>query len=235
MSPPHGFATACCSADRRGRSSTWMFERIRVARARRARARPLRAGDSRARPRRRRSDREAAVGAGTEWTQAQDAVSEPRRFPSPFEVEAPEARRTGSVSTRTTRCSARSDADFEEGKFWFWDSMHNPEPIYPFDTIMTESWWVALNQYTTRVWVIPPALGIDQRIVNGYLYVSPNSITDPKVIEERVAFFTKRAGHYYENWDRALRPLDRESRGLHRATRGDRDQAISPRSRTSGS
>ena len=44
---------------------------------------------------------------------------------------------------------------------------------------MTESWWVLLNQFLTRVWPVPPALGIDQRIVNGYLYVSPTSITDP--------------------------------------------------------
>jgi pyruvate,water dikinase len=92
--------------------------------------------------------------------------------------------------------------DFEEGKFWFWESMHNPEPVYPFDTIMIESWWVALNQYTTRVWQIPPALGIDQRIINGYLYVSPNSISDPAVIESRVPTFLKRAGYYYDNWPR---------------------------------
>ena len=44
---------------------------------------------------------------------------------------------------------------------------------------MTESWWVALNQFGTRVYVIPPALGSDQRIVNGYLYISPNSIDRP--------------------------------------------------------
>jgi pyruvate,water dikinase len=90
--------------------------------------------------------------------------------------------------------------EFEEGKFWFFDGMHNPEPVYPFDTIMTESWWVALNQFGTRVYVIPPALGIDQRIVNGYLYISPNSITDPEVIAKRAELFTRRAGHYYENW-----------------------------------
>ena len=66
---------------------------------------------------------------------------------------------------------------------------------------MTESWWVALNQFGTRVYVIPPALGIDQRIVNGYLYISPNSITDPELIATRAELFTRRAGHYYENWD----------------------------------
>jgi pyruvate,water dikinase len=79
--------------------------------------------------------------------------------------------------------------------------MHTPEPVYPFDTIMPESWWVFLNQFLTRVWMVPPSLGIDQRIVNGYLYVSPTALSDPQVIEQRVPQFLQRAGHYYENWD----------------------------------
>jgi pyruvate,water dikinase len=73
--------------------------------------------------------------------------------------------------------------------------------VYPFDTIMPESWWVLLNQFLTRVWPVPPTLGIDQRIVNGYLYVSPTSITDEALIEARVPHFLERAGYYYENWD----------------------------------
>ncbi|MDX6732515.1 MAG: pyruvate, water dikinase, partial [Baekduia sp.] len=32
--------------------------------------------------------------------------------------------------------------DVEERELWFFDGMHNPSPIYPFDTIMTENWWV---------------------------------------------------------------------------------------------
>jgi pyruvate,water dikinase len=70
---------------------------------------------------------------------------------------------------------------------------------------MTESWWVALNQFISRVYVIPPALGMDQRILNGYLYISPNSITDPELIARRAELFTRRAGHYYENWDQIYR------------------------------
>ena len=129
-------------------------------------------------------------------------MTDSRRFPSPFEIEAPPGAEDWRRLYPYYYAFSEERREFEDAKFWFFDSMHNPEPIYPFDTIMTESWWVALNQYTTRVWVIPPALGIDQRLVNGYLYVSPNTITDPRVIEERVAYFTKRAGYYYENWDR---------------------------------
>ena len=48
---------------------------------------------------------------------------------------------------------------------------------------------------------IPVAMGIDQRLVNGYIYVSPNSVTDPDRIAARNEHFARRAGHYFENWD----------------------------------
>jgi pyruvate,water dikinase len=89
----------------------------------------------------------------------------------------------------------------DETKLWFFDQMHNPEPVYPFDLMMPESWLVSLNQYTTRVWNLPTALGIEQRLVNGYLYLSPNVIDDPAAIAERVPVFQARARHYFENWD----------------------------------
>jgi pyruvate,water dikinase len=124
-----------------------------------------------------------------------------RRFPSPFAVEAP----VGAEEWRRLYPYYYLFSDerraYEEEQFWFFDGMHNPEPVYPFDTIMPESWWVFLNQYLTRVWLVPPTLGIDQRLVNGYLYVSPTTISDPAEIEARVPVFLERAGYYYENWD----------------------------------
>ena len=103
-------------------------------------------------------------------------------FLSPFAVEAPPGAEGWQRLYPYYYLFSEARREFEEEKFWFFDGMHNPEPVYPFDTIMTESWWVALNQFGTRVYVIPPALGIDQRIVNGYLFISPNSITDPELI-----------------------------------------------------
>ena len=44
-------------------------------------------------------------------------------------------------------------------------------------------------------------MGIDWRCLNGYIYISGNPVTDPAKIGERVEFFQKRAGYYYENWD----------------------------------
>jgi pyruvate,water dikinase len=129
------------------------------------------------------------------------AVAGDRTFPSPFAIETPAGGEGWEDLYPYYYVFSDARRDFEEGKFWFFDGMHNPEPVYPFDAIMTENWAVAVNQLTTRVWQIPPSLGIDHRVVNGYLYISPNAITDPDVIAARAEVFMKRAGHYFENWD----------------------------------
>ncbi|WP_306051054.1 PEP-utilizing enzyme [Oceaniradius stylonematis] len=122
-------------------------------------------------------------------------------FKSPFAVETPEGARGWQRLYPYYALLSEERRGFEESKFWFFDGMHNPEPLYPFDTIMTENWWVAASQMSSRVWALPPAMGIDHRIINGYLYVSPNAVTDPNRIAERQEHFARRAGHYFENWD----------------------------------
>lgn len=123
------------------------------------------------------------------------------RFPSPFEVPTPPGCEGWQEMYPYYYLFSEERREFEDGKFWFFDGMHHPEPLYPFDTITCESWWVALSQYTTRVFVVPPALGIDQRVLNGYLYISANAVTDPDEVAKRAALFMKRAGYYYEHWD----------------------------------
>ena len=73
-------------------------------------------------------------------------------------------------------------AAFESSQIWFYDGLHYPEPHYPFDLIWDEAWSLALSQYNTRHYIIPPALGIDHRIVNGYVYISPVGVPDPEEI-----------------------------------------------------
>ncbi len=125
-----------------------------------------------------------------------------RGFENPFEVETPPGAEGWERLYPPYYRFGEDRRKLDEGKFWFFDGMHNPEPMYPFDTIMTETWWVALNQYTTRVWVVPPVPnGIDHRVLNGYLYISPSTTTDPELIESRIAHFRERAGYYYEHWD----------------------------------
>ena len=123
-------------------------------------------------------------------------------FRNPYDIETPAgAEGWESMYPDYMLFGSGDMRDRDEKKLWFFDQMHNPEPVYPFDLMMPESWLVSLNQYTTRVWHLPTALGIEHRIVNGYLYLSPNVIDDPAMIAEREPVFQQRARYYFENWD----------------------------------
>ena len=122
-------------------------------------------------------------------------------FQNPFEVETPAGAEGWERLYPYYAVFSQDRREFEEQKFWFHDSMHYPEPMYPFDLLMPENTWLILNQNTTKVFVVPTALGLDHRVVNGYVYVSPTMITDPAEIERRAAFFHERATHYFDNWD----------------------------------
>ncbi|MEW6532657.1 MAG: PEP-utilizing enzyme [Thermodesulfobacteriota bacterium] len=95
-----------------------------------------------------------------------------------------------------------SRTKYEENMFWFYDGLHYPEPMYPFDIIWDEAWFLALSQFNTRIFIVPPALGIDHRIHNGYIYITPLPVPNPEDIPKRVELFMQRAGYYYQNWDR---------------------------------
>jgi pyruvate,water dikinase len=130
-----------------------------------------------------------------------DAGKSTRRFTSPFDVATPAGAEGWQELYPYYALISPERRALDEEKFWFFDGMHNPEPLYPFDTIMTENWWVAASQMANRVWPIPMARGIDHRIINGYLYISPNAVTDPDAIAERQEEFARRAGYYFDNWD----------------------------------
>lgn len=92
-------------------------------------------------------------------------------------------------------------AQFESSQIWYYDGLHYPEPHYPFDLLWDEAWFLALSQYNSRIFIIPPANGIDHRIVNGYVYITPVGIPDPEEVGKRVPHFMERAGYYYQNWN----------------------------------
>lgn len=124
-----------------------------------------------------------------------------RQFMSPFAVPTPpgaEGWEELYVYHALFRPESRAR---EEQRPWFFEGMHFPEPLTPFDCIIPESIFFGLGQANTRIFSFPSTLGWDYRIVNGYLYVSPNTMTDPAVIDRRVQSFLPRAGHYYRNWD----------------------------------
>jgi pyruvate,water dikinase len=90
----------------------------------------------------------------------------------------------------------------DDERFWFYNSMHFPEPMCLFDTITAEAAYVALGAANTRVHSLPTTLGIDYRILNGRIYIGGNGVTDPAEIARRTEEFKKRAFYYYGNWER---------------------------------
>ncbi|MER5787153.1 PEP-utilizing enzyme [Streptomyces sp. NPDC001980] len=119
------------------------------------------------------------------------------RFPLPSELtEVPGAEDWASMYPYYTRFQPGDDQ-----RFWFYNSMHFPEPMPAFDAVTAETPYTALGANTARLFVFPTTLGIEHRIVNGRVYITANPVTDPEEIRRRLAEFSERAGHYYENWD----------------------------------
>ena len=91
-------------------------------------------------------------------------MSEPikGRFPSPFEVEVPvKAEEWQEMYTYFDFfCEERREYE-ETNRIWYYDSLHFPYPLTPFETTLTNMWWVSLAQYNSRVFAIPPARGLE--------------------------------------------------------------------------
>ena len=123
------------------------------------------------------------------------------RFPSPFDAEVP-AGAEGWEDLYTYSLPFSDDRrDYEDSTFWFQDGIHWADPLTPWEATWYEYALASLSQYNTRHYLIPPALGIDYRLLNGYAYLSPVPVLDGAEIEARVPQFMERAGFYFENWD----------------------------------
>jgi pyruvate,water dikinase len=121
-------------------------------------------------------------------------------FPSPFSIEIPPGCEGWEEMYPYYAVFDEWRRETDEHRFWFWNSMHFPVPMPAFDVICIDSPYQAVGSWQNRVFAVPPAMGIDYRIVNGYVYISGNPVTDPEKIAERAGYFQKRAGYYYENW-----------------------------------
>jgi pyruvate,water dikinase len=122
----------------------------------------------------------------------------PRGFPLPSSLKVvPGTERTQAVYPYTIQFSEADD-----NRFWFYNSMHFPEPMSPFDMVTAEAAYCALGSSNTRVHSLPTTLGIDHRIINGRVYIGGNAVTDPAEIARRTEEFQKRAFYYYANWEK---------------------------------
>jgi pyruvate,water dikinase len=127
------------------------------------------------------------------------STTEVKRFVSPYDDPAPDGAE-GWEELYPYYLRFREDRrEFEESRFWFADLQHWPTVFKPFDTITVEFAIKCLGQYNTRHLLIPPANGIDYRVHNGYVYMSPVPVPEDQ-IPGRVPQFTERAGHYFANW-----------------------------------
>lgn len=121
-------------------------------------------------------------------------------FPDPYTIPTPE----GAEGWRDLYpyynhfLEARRAQDSQ--RTWFRNGMHFPEPMPPFDMVTSDSAFMSTGVMNTRVFALPPALGIDVRVLNGYVYMSANGVDDPEEIGARAQEFAVRVGYYYENW-----------------------------------
>ena len=96
-------------------------------------------------------------------------------FENPFEVAPPAGAEGWERLYPYYSLFSEDRREVEEEQFWFWDSMHYPEVMYPFDMVMPEQTSVILNQNTTLgTWSCRPRGASTTGIVNGYVYISPN-------------------------------------------------------------
>jgi pyruvate,water dikinase len=122
-------------------------------------------------------------------------------FTSPFEVPEPEGCEGWESMYPYYALFDDRNREGEESRGWFRDGMHFPEPMYPFDFVTADSPYLALGQANSRIFLVPPALGIDHRVLNGWVYMSSNGVADEAEIGRRAGEFQKRAGFYFQNWD----------------------------------
>ena len=93
---------------------------------------------------------------------------------------------------------------FEEGRFWFQDGLHAAEPLYPFDSFAFEYGVVAINQASSRLFVVPPSLGAECRLLNGYVYLSANPVTDEATLARRAELLARPGRLLLRALERAL-------------------------------
>jgi len=136
------------------------------------------------------------------------------RFPSPFEIETPAGAEGWQELYSYSLPFSEDRREYEDSMFWFQDGVHWPEVISPWDATFYEFAIASLSQYNTRHYLIPPALGVDYRVLNGYAFLSPVGVADPAEIEARVPHFLERAGFYFQNWSTLYDQWMRKIRAL---------------------
>jgi len=121
-------------------------------------------------------------------------------FPDPLSVPTPEGCEGWEEMYPYYVLFSEDRAEYERGTFWFQNRYHLIDPMKPFDMVTPEFCYIAIANRNNRIFQLPPATGVDFRVVNGYGYLSGFPILDGERVAARATTFGERAGHYFEHW-----------------------------------
>ena len=128
-------------------------------------------------------------------------MAQAKRFPFASEVKIPRELEGWEEMYAPQRLFSKDREEWDNNHIWFADKIHAPEPLYPLDDIFQEAWQIALSQNNTRVFCIPPAQGIAQRILGCYMYITPVEPPSQATIAEKAALFEKRVPYVFQNYN----------------------------------
>ena len=104
-------------------------------------------------------------------------------------------------------------AKWESEQFWYQNNLHYPRALRPLNEVFCEGDQLWFGQSASRVYVFPQCMGAPYRVLNGYIYNTVVTITDPKIIEERTKHFEERWKYVLENWDELVENWEKNVRG----------------------
>ena len=151
---------------------------------------------------------------------------EVRDFASPFEVESPVGCGGVGVAVPVLHAVLRGPSRVRGDTRWFHDGMHFRGRCSRSTSSPGTRTYMYLSQANTRFFGVPSALGIDHRVLYGWVYLSPNTVTDAAEVGRRAQHFSTRAGYYFSTGTTSTAGGRRRSRSRRR----DRD-ARGPRPR----
>lgn len=129
-------------------------------------------------------------------------MADKKQFPFADEIVLPPDMAGWEEMYAPQRLFSKDREAWEKRHFWYQDKIHAADPLYPLDDIFQEAWQIALSQYTTRVFCIPPAQGVAQRILGCYMYISAVESPPGEVIQQKAELFGKRVPYTFQNYER---------------------------------
>lgn len=144
-------------------------------------------------------------------------MTEQGKLMSPFEVKISKGAEGWEEMYPRQLLFSEDLREYEESKLWTYDAVHHMGVMYPFDSLIIEQEQSGFSQAGNRIMPVPTAHGTDYRILNGYVYVSPNEVKDPEmvgrradVIVPRIQFATNNFDLYFKLWKKKMAEINKQ-------------------------